>query len=130
MAGEAVLDASAIIALLRNEPGAAFVRNRLLGAAACAVNVAEVGDSLVRQGVSLEIVRQAVEQLSLTVVPLNVAVAWSAADLLPATRSVGLSLGDRCCLALAKDMNRPALTSDKAWTRIADQIGVTVELIR
>ena len=47
-----------------------------------------------------------------------------------ATKRVGLSHGDRACLALAKKMGLPAVTADRAWAEIADAIGVEVVLIR
>ena len=48
----------------------------------------------------------------------------------PATRSAGLSLADRACLALAKTLGLPALTADRSWLGVADAVGVGVELIR
>jgi PIN domain nuclease of toxin-antitoxin system len=50
--------------------------------------------------------------------------------LLPITKSVGLSFGDRACLALAQRLGGTALTADRAWMKIAGATGVAVELVR
>ncbi len=64
------------------------------------------------------------------VVRFDEALAFAAGSLEPATRPAGLSLGDRACLALALDLGVKALTADRAWTRIAEAVGVEVEVIR
>ena len=48
----------------------------------------------------------------------------------PATRAVGLSLGDRACLALAAELGVPALTADRGWAGVAEAAGVAVQVIR
>ena len=54
--------------------------------------------------------------------------AWAAGGLRIGTRRVGLSLGDRACIALAKELGLPALTADTVWTRVAS--GALVKLLR
>ena len=54
--------------------------------------------------------------------------ALSAAALLPQTRRLGLSLGDRACLALARTRGKPAVTADRAWAEL--DVDITVRLIR
>ena len=126
-----VLDSSAVVALLYDEPGSAVVQARLRGAAICTVNLAEVGDFLVRSSAGRrEDMERAIAALDLLVYDPDAALALDVSELLPLTRSVGLSLGDRFCLALAKRMERPVLTGDHIWREIADKVGVQVELIR
>lgn len=119
---EAVLDASALLAYLQDEPGAAAVDDCLAaGAAISTVNwsevlakVAEAGaaaterlERLMQQGGGLE------ELLAIT--PFLRHDAEHAAALQAVTRSRGLSLGDRACLALAGRLGVPAVTADRAW---------------
>jgi PIN domain nuclease of toxin-antitoxin system len=54
--------------------------------------------------------------------------AWEAGALRAGTRKAGLSLGDRACLALARDLGVPALTADAAWAKVPS--GVEVRLVR
>jgi PIN domain nuclease of toxin-antitoxin system len=91
--------------------------------------VAEVGDRLSRIGQSVDIER-ALRELDIEIVPADFPLALDAAALFMPTRRAGLSLGDRFCMALAKRLKTPAITSDRRWTDIADAVGVQVELIR
>ena len=129
MANEVVLDASALIAFLAAEPGGDEVSARLDGAAMSAVNLVEVSDFIRRDGGSREDVQFFVRTLGLSVMDLDLELALDGSEFLQATRSAGLSLGDRCCLALAKRLSRPALTADRAWTRLP-KLDVRVILIR
>ena len=130
MAVEVVLDASAILALLQFEPGADVVQSHLRGAAVSTVNIAEVGDSYLKRGGSRGELENAILELSLTIVAPDPDLALDAAGLLFPTRSAGLSLGDRFCLALCNRLGRPALTADRAWRQISAATGVEVILIR
>jgi PIN domain nuclease of toxin-antitoxin system len=58
------------------------------------------------------------------------AIAYEAGMLVAATKSAGLSFGDRACLALARRLRLPVMTADRAWSSIASTVGVTVDLIR
>jgi PIN domain nuclease of toxin-antitoxin system len=133
MAG-AVFDASALLAYLHREPGAALVADAIAeGAAISTVNLAEALSHLAAGGVDPV---QAAEKLkqeglldgALTVEPFTTADAIEAARLRPLTRSAGLSLGDRACLALARRLGAPALTADSAWADLA--LDVELRLIR
>jgi PIN domain nuclease of toxin-antitoxin system len=114
----AVLDASAVLAWLRGEPGAALVEAHLDGAVISAVNVAEVHQKLAQHGVDADATTRRLRGLGVRVEPFYPADAVLASRLWPYTRAAGLSLGDRCCLALAVRLTAPALTADKGWTRI------------
>lgn len=125
-----VLDASAILALLKGERGASKVVAVIADASVCAVNQAEVVSHFVHLGAPLEEVRAMLGALPYTVVPADDALAWEAGSLRAATASAGLSLGDRFCLALAKRLGVAAYTADKAWRDIAAEAAAKVVIIR
>jgi len=122
-----VLDASALLALLQDEPGGDRVLESLPGGLISSVNLSEVVAKLAELGMPESDIRLALS-LGLEVVPFDEALAFSAGALRPATRAAGLSLGDRACLALAQSRSLPALTTDRAWRDI--DIDVEVEVIR
>lgn len=125
-----VLDASAIIALLKGDRGATKVAGVLADAALCAVNQAEVVSHFVHLGAPLDDIRAMLGALPYRVIAADDALAWDAGDLRRTTASVGLSLGDRFCLALARRLDAPAYTADRPWKDIAADIGVRVVVIR
>lgn len=123
-----VLDSSAVLAVLRDEPGSEAVASRTDGALISAVNLAEVVTRLVERGGSDDAAEAASGSLGLTVVPFDAPQAVAAGLLRRATRSAGLSLGDRACLALAQAEGLPAVTADRAWGDL--DVGIAVEVIR
>lgn len=130
----AVLDASALLALLRDEPGADEVEQALgLGASVSTVNWAEVLSKLADVGeepdaVTASLMDGGILSEGLVIRPLDEAQAVRIAELRPITRSVGLSLADRACLALAGTLDLPALTADRVWAGLG--LDLRVELIR
>jgi PIN domain nuclease of toxin-antitoxin system len=125
-----VLDASAVLALLFEETGADRVRSRVADALLGAVNFAEVLAKLVDRGLPIGEAAQAIVILGLEIVPFSDEQARLSAEFRPATRGAGLSLGDRACLALARDRGLPAVTAERRWAEIADAVGVVVDVIR
>ena len=125
----AVLDASALIALIMSEPGAEAVAAVIADAAATTVNLAEVVGYLARNGATQQAIRAMLAALRFEIVPFDGELAYSTGLLLPATRP-GLSLGDRACLALARRRGVKVMTTDGSWSRIARAVGVEVQLIR
>ena len=124
-----VLDASAMLALLRNEPGAGIVEAALPAATMCAVNVAEVAERL-RRDFSPAAVSASLDLVLPMVIAADKDLAVAAGLMRAETAAAGLSLGDRFCLALGFRMGAPVLTADRVWAEIADAIGVEVRLIR
>jgi ribonuclease VapC len=124
----AVLDASALLALLNREPGAAVVASVADSAAISSVNWCEAYGKLRGVGVPGEILRGEMAESGLAVVPFARDDAESAGDLLPRTRDLGLSLADRACLALASRLGVPAVTADRAWKSL--DLGVEIVCIR
>lgn len=128
MSGVFVVDASALVAALRGEPGAARVRELVPRSAMSTINLGEALQAGVRTGRELRGITDTLESLGLTIVPLDALVAERAAALWQFTRDSGLSLADRCCLALAERLGGTALTADRAW--LCSDHGIPVELIR
>lgn len=125
-----VLDASAILALLKGERGASKVAGVIADASVCAINQAEVISHFVHLGAPIKEIRAMLGALPYTIVAADDALAWEAGNLRAVTSSTGLSLGDRFCLALAKRLAVAAYTADKAWRDIASEAGAKVTLIR
>jgi ribonuclease VapC len=125
---EWVLDASAALALILDEPGAERVATALTSAMISSVNAAEVVHSLIRGGGQPRDARQLVLALDCPIVSVDAELGFRAGMLSEATRTEGLSLGDRVCLALAERERVPALTADRAWQSL--DLGIEVRLIR
>lgn len=123
-----VLDPSALLALLQGEPGAERWEGVVEDAVISAVNLSEVVAKLADAGMLEEDIRAALDPLGLEVVQFDAAQAYRAGLLRPATRPLGLSLGDRACLALAISRGLPVLTADQAWKTL--QLGVEVRVMR
>ncbi len=124
----AVLDASAMVAFIRGEPGGDIVDGYVGHALASAVNVAETAARLVDLGLSLTEVERSIAHMFLDVVPFDDAQALATAGMRRATRHRGLSLGDRACLQLAAQRGLPAVTADRAWAEL--DVDADVRLIR
>ncbi|MDK9719575.1 MAG: type II toxin-antitoxin system VapC family toxin [Rhodospirillales bacterium] len=125
---ETVLDASALLAFLNDEPGSDKVQSCLDRAVISAVNLSEAASVLIRIGMPEQTARSILADLPLKVVAFDDAQALAAAALFPATRPAGLSLGDRACLALAQSLGATALTADRAWSNL--KLGIKIETIR
>ena len=125
---DVVLDASALLAVLRAEPGAERVEARLEGAIIGAVNLSEVVAKLIEDGVPEPQIRLAIGRLELDLHAFDAEHAYIAGILRKATRAFGLSFGDRACLALARSLGAPALTADRSWSRL--DLGIAIEVIR
>jgi PIN domain nuclease of toxin-antitoxin system len=128
VSNKVVLDASAVMAALQNEPGSERVISELGKAAISAVNFAEVLSKLSRTGGDLNRILPDIHHLIHEILPFDTDQALAVGDLEPPTRGKGLSLGDRACLALGKSLNAPVLTADRAWANL--DIGIQIELIR
>lgn len=128
----AVLDASTLLALLFDEPGADVVAEALTsGSLMTTVNLSDVLTKLEDRGISVDpaisdLTRYGILDAS-KVVDFAFLLAEEAARLRARTRDMGLSLGDRACLALARTLGMPPVTADSSWAEVA---GVSISLIR
>ncbi len=125
-----VLDASALLALLNDEPGAAKVAEVLAEARMSSVNLAEVVSHFIHAGMPTADVDAMLRPLPIEIVAADEGLAHIAGGLRAVTASAGLSLGDRFCLALAKRDALPAMTADKQWRTIAEAADAKLVLIR
>jgi len=125
---DSVFHASALLALIRGEPGADIVASHLGRAAMSSVNVAEVYGRLLREAFRPEEFRRDIEAIDFKLHSFDAEQAFLAGRLEPATRPLGLSLGDRACLALALSLGVPALSGDRRWA--GAEVGVEINLFR
>jgi ribonuclease VapC len=111
-----VLDASAILCLFFKEKGADTVETLLEKSIMSAVNLAEAVSKLHERNVAQEKINMILANFSVPIIAFDQQQSIATAALRNATRSSGLSLGDRACLALAASRNATAVTTDKAWS--------------
>ena len=123
-----VLDSSALLAYLQQEPGGQGVRQVLDQAVMSTVNWAEVVGKACTAQVDTTGLLSELEALGLSVLPFSTAQAELAGSLVEVTKPLGLSLGDRACLAVAMDRREKVYTADRTWTTVA--VDVQVETIR
>lgn len=124
-----VLDASALLAILNDEPGAEKLTPELLTVAVSStVNLAEVQSKLVDRGLDPDRAWAATRTPISEAIPFTAEHAKTAGSLIAQTRPLGLSLGDRACLALAHSLNVPVYTADKSWKSL--KLGIRIHVIR
>ena len=125
-----LLDASALLAMLFDEEGAGEVISALRrGAVMSAVNVAEVAARLHQDRWPAEEVAGTFNDVGVEIAPFGSDAALLSGCYRPATAKLGLSLGDRACLATAATLCLPVLTADRVWREL-ELPGVEVECIR
>ena len=124
-----VLDASAVLAVISEERGADNVIQALRrGAVMSAVNYAEVISKLVERGLRRELARATVLNIGIQILDFDIELADRVGELRPQTKSYGLSLADRACLALSERQGLPALTGDRKWSQF--DLGIEVRIFR
>jgi len=124
-----VLDASALLALINEETGAEKLSPELLvRATVSAVNLAEVQSKLVSWGWSQDEAWGDASGMVGDVAVFTDEHARATGNLIAETRSFGLSLADRACLALAVSLNAPVYTADRSWKNL--KLGVRIHVIR
>jgi ribonuclease VapC len=123
-----VLDASVLLASILGEPGRERVLELEETAFVSAVNMAETRSKLSDKGLSADDIELSLDALDKIVVDFGDGDAIGVATLRKSTRTAGLSLGDRACLALAQRLGATALTADRNWSSV--DIPIKVEVIR
>jgi ribonuclease VapC len=123
-----VLDASVLLAYLQDEPGEEMVRAVLADSSISSVNWAEVVQKVLAAGIDINKVRQSLQAMGLVIELFTPEDGEMAGKLWSQTRSNGLSLGDRACLALGMRLEATVLTGDRAWESL--MVSVDVQLIR
>jgi ribonuclease VapC len=123
-----ILDASALLAFVHREPGLDRVQSALPTSAMSSVNWSEVVQKVAARGLPVSGLRHDLHALGLNLLSFTAEDAEEAAHLWSLTRSLGLSLGDRACLALGRRLGGPILTADRAWQTLA--LGLDIRVIR
>lgn len=124
---DVVLDASAVLALLNREPGGERVEDYLADGVVSAVNAAEVLSKLADAGLTPGEAKESLSLLGISIVAFELRDAEAVAALRGHTKSKGLSLGDRACLALGLRLGAVVVTAERSWAGL--KIG-RVETIR
>ncbi|HRK25365.1 MAG TPA: type II toxin-antitoxin system VapC family toxin [Beijerinckiaceae bacterium] len=125
---DAILDASALMALINDEPGALAVAEALPSSAIGVVNLAEACSVMQMRGLSADVIETILGSLPLTAIDADQGLAVAAGLLRGRTSHRGLSLGDRFCLALAAREKLPVYTADRAWADLG--LDLDIRLIR
>ncbi len=123
-----VLDASALLAFLQDEPGGDEVRGLLSQSLISTVNWSEVVQKTLAKGADASGLWEDLAALGVRLQPFTREQAEAAGRLWLPTRALGLSLGDRACLALGLQMGCPVITADKAWQAL--NLGFGIRVIR
>ncbi|MCF6236999.1 MAG: type II toxin-antitoxin system VapC family toxin [Gammaproteobacteria bacterium] len=124
-----ILDASALLALIQNEPGAERVQLELHHCSISAVNWSEVVQKLIRYDPDAANMRPALEEVGLKITPFSSEQAELCASLWLPCKNLGLSLADRICLQLGMSTGKTILTADTAWDKL-DILEISIEQIR
>lgn len=122
------LDASALIALLKLEPGWEVVEQYLQASIISAVNLAETLSKYAEYGGDIDQAMSLFEEAAIEIVPASFEQAVDASRLRMPTKAFGLSIGDRFCFALARERKVPVLTAEHIWDKV--KVGVKVIRIR
>ena len=124
-----LLDASAIIALIKKEKGFQLVDDILANSAISSVNFSELISALAREGISPEDIDLMTKNIIPEIIPFDHSLSIRTGKLADVTKSKGLSLGDRACIATALQLDLPVYTADRVWAEL-DIPNLKLKLIR
>ena len=113
-----VLDASALLALIKNETGGDVVESLLGNIVMSSVNVSEVASILLDSSMSLEECKDVIEPFVDSIISFDSELSFITANLKKTTKHKGLSLGDRACIGLGISLKLPVYTADKIWAEL------------
>lgn len=125
-----LLDTSAIIALLKKEPGYETIANIIASSAISSVNLSELVAVLARGGVSEQDIDQIITDLIPEIIPFCENISIKSGKLAKLTEKYGLSLGDRACLSTAEYYNMNIYTADKIWAELSQLVAANIIVIR
>lgn len=123
-----VLDCSVVLAILFDEAGSKNALGYVGHGLCCSVNVTEVIARLVDKGCDANDAASIFSGLGLGVVSFDENLGILAGQLRASTKHLGLSLGDRACLALGMREEAVVVTADRAWQDL--DIDIEIKLIR
>lgn len=127
---KAVIDSSALIAFLKDESYSSEQLESILPhAVMSSVNACEVATVMIRLGMSLPIIEELIHETIGTIISFDKKLSLETAKLWESTKSYGLSLGDRACIALGQKLQLPIYTADRIWRKLQLE-NVEIKLIR
>lgn len=130
MNNKIILDSSALLALIQDEPGAEIIKPLLKFSVMSTVNVTETLSVLHRTNITSQEGSVLIADIITTIVPFDLEQAKSCAELHPLVKAKGLSLADRACIALGIKLQIPIYTADKVWSELKDIITPDIIIIR
>ena len=123
-----VFDSSVVIAILKQEPGFSTAESSISDALISTVNISEVATYLARNSVPNDTIQEVLASFPIQVIPFEESLAIQTGCLYPSCEHLGLSLGDRACLALAISRKLPVLTADTVWSKL--DLGIPIQVLR
>ncbi len=123
-----VFDSSVVIAILKQEQGFELAESDLSDALISTVNMSEVATYLARNSVPSDTIQEVLASFPIQVVPFDGSLAVQTGCLYSSCKHLGLSLGDRACLALAVSRKLPVLTADRVWSKL--DLGIPIQVLR
>ena len=123
-----VFDSSVVIAILKQEPGCSTAESSISDALISTVNMSEVATYLARNSVPKDTIQEVLASFPIQVVPFEESLAIQTGCLYSSCKHLGLSLGDRACLALALSRKMPVLTADRVWSKL--DLGISIQVLR
>jgi len=121
-----LLDTSAIIALLKKEPGYELLEEVIANGAVSTVNLSELVSVLARNSIEESEIDEIIRDIIPEIVPFTEDIAVQAGKLVKLTKDFGLSLGDRACIATGIYHNMPIYTTDKVWKNLKTSVQIVV----
>lgn len=125
---KSLLDTSALIALLKKEPGYEIIEGLIANSAISSVNLSELVSIMARNDVIDSEIIEVITDLVPEVLPFTESIAIQAGILIKHTKSLGLSLGDRACIATGLAHNMTIYTTDRIWEKL--DISANIIVIR
>ena len=123
-----VFDSSVVIAILKQSPGFSTAESSISDALISTVNMSEVATYLARNSVPKDTIQEVLASFPIQVVPFEESLAIQTGCLYSSCKHLGLSLGDRACLALAMSRKMPVLTADRVWSKL--DLGISIQVLR
>lgn len=121
-----ILDSTAVLSVILKEKGSDFVEQHLDSLSISAVSFSEVLTKLARQGVSPEEARESIGRIVSSIIPFDADAAVSAEGMAIYTDRLGLSLGDRACIAAARQSGYEIITADSLWPKLKLPVKIRV----
>jgi PIN domain nuclease of toxin-antitoxin system len=125
---EVILDSSALLALIKKEPGAEIVEKLIGNVIMSSINLSEVAATLLDSDMSVEECQECIEPFIEKIIAFGKEESFSTAALKKLTKHKGLSQGDRACISLGLSTGYPIYTADKVWAQL--DLNCIINLIR